>query len=141
MKKLFAISLAIIATLAIFFYLRQEPHAAFEPPESALTEASGIGTGKSASAYTEISPREDCSNECSSFKEDAEKYTYCRAVCGFTSEEGVAKPPTSADPGLSNDYTLREDAIRERNIRKCTLIIDTNLRATCQVRVTEDLLE
>ena len=141
MKKYLSIFLLIggVLAISIFFYHQQESSERFEQP--VMTEASGIGPEKDKPAFVEISPQMDCANECSSFKDNAEQYTYCRTVCGFTSEEGVATPSTSTDPSLSNDYTLREDAIRDHDIRKCTLITDINIRNTCQARVAEDLLE
>lgn len=91
--------------------------------------------------FIEMTPTEDCTNECSQYQGDQEKYNYCRAVCGFTVENGVLAPPTSADAELSHDYQVKESAVKESDIKKCQEIKDTNIRNSCQARVTEDVFE
>lgn len=83
----------------------------------------------------------DCRNECTDFEGDTERHDYCRTVCGLSIEEGTLQTPVSGDPTLSEDYRLRDAAIKNRSLGTCGEISDTNLRKSCEVRVTEDLLE
>ncbi len=143
MKKHSLVLLIVAPVLVVigFFFVQQKPNITSEESRPTLNESGTMNTEASGSVYTNVSPQQDCSNECASFKDDAEKYTYCRTVCGFTTENGVPIAPAPTGSPLADDYALRDAAIRERDIRKCSLIQDSTLRKTCQVRVTEDLLE
>ena len=91
----------------------------------------------SHSVFTEILPS-DCSNECVNFQGEDEKFRYCQSVCGFSSSEnGVS---TEA-PAYQKSVEQREAAIKNKDLSACSEIKDANLRKSCEVRVTEDMLE
>ena len=137
--KFFSVfALLLIVTLIAFIYFFLNSHQTQESVPPTMTE---IVIPPKEQFFIEITPAKDCSNECTQYQNDQEKYDYCRSVCGFTVENGVLKPPVSTNPELSNDYQLRESAVSEKNIKKCQEIKDTNIRNTCQARVTEDLFE
>lgn len=89
------------------------------------------------STFLEILPS-DCQNECTSFVSEPDKERYCRNVCGLATET----------PGDDSDSTVpyqesierKDAAIKNQDLGACSEIKDTNLRKSCEVRVTEDLL-
>ncbi len=133
-KIFFLLILLLLVSAAAYFFL-QYRGSIDEPVPNPETE-----TPKEQS-FLEITPQNDCSNECVHYQNDQEKYHYCRAVCGFTVENGAEKLPVSSNPGLSSDYQAKEAAVSEKNIKKCEEIQDANIKSTCKARVTEDLFE
>lgn len=90
-------------------------------------------------SLVEILPT-DCANECAAFQASPDQYVYCQNVCGL-SPNPSASTPKLTDQKLSQDIDKKEAAIKEGNLSGCDAITDSTLRKTCQVRVTEDLLE
>lgn len=143
MRKKYFLGLALVlagVAGALFLFPPSQPEESLDIQRPVPTEASGMNPESSGSNFVELSAPVDCTNECSELKDDAEKYAYCRTICGFTTEDGIELTPPANSP-LSTDYELRDAAIRERDIEKCSAIRDANLRTACQTRVTEDLLE
>lgn len=143
MQKRYFLGLALVlvgVAVALFIFPPDRPKSSLDIQRPVPTEASGMNPEASGSAFLEPSPLVDCANECVDLKNDAESYAYCRTVCGFTTEDGI-ELTTPPDSPRSTDYELRDAAIRERDIEKCSAIRDANLRTMCQARVTEDLLE
>lgn len=89
-------------------------------------------------SFIEVSD-EACANECISFQNENEKYQYCRAVCGFTVENGTRDLPSSQVEERNKEYDIKETAVTEKNMGKCDEIDDAQLRASCQTRVTEEI--
>lgn len=140
-KYFFGLAILLVGVVvALFIFPPTRPENSIDIERPALMDASGANSESSGSTLLEPSPLVSCTNECSDLKNDTEKYAYCRTVCGFTTEDG-AELTTPANSPLSTDYQLRDTAIREHNIEKCSEIRDDNLRIMCQARVTEDLLE
>ncbi len=130
----FLILCLLISAVAAYFFL-QYRDSINEPVPTPKTET------PEEQPFLEIAPQNDCTNECVQYQNDQEKYNYCRAVCGFTVENGVEKPPVSNNPELSSDYQTKDAAVNEKNIKKCEEIKDANIKSTCKARVTEDLFE
>lgn len=131
-KIFFSILILIILAGGSYFFWHQKQTT----PSSNSQEA----PQQEEQTFIEIDSQNDCSNECTQYQADQEKYNYCRAVCGFTVEEGVTNLPTSDNPELSKDYETKEAAVNEKNIGKCDEIKDGNIKKTCRARVTEDVL-
>lgn len=93
-------------------------------------------TTPSESAFLEILPN-DCQNECTSFSLEKEKERYCRNVCGLAVENN----DVTLDAPYQESLERKDTAIRNRDLGACSDIVDANLRKSCEVRVTEDLLE
>lgn len=143
-KILFALFvLSAAGALAVFFFFRNDSAVMMDGdkqlPATPTRTESMPASGRDS--YLDTPSPIDCRNECVDFQGDAERHDYCRTVCGFSLEEGVLRAPISGNPTLSEDYNLRDAAIREHSLQKCSLIQDANLRKSCEVRVTEDLLE
>ena len=131
----------------IFLTLQQEGGTVFEqknqenklestkedPSEETITPTSA------SPSFVEILPI-DCTNECAAFETSPDQYVYCQNVCGL-SPDPATSTPTLTDPNLSKDLEQKDTAIKEGNLSGCDTITDSTLRKTCQVRVTEDLLE
>ncbi len=145
--KLF-LAVAVLTLLAgsIYFFLMDKPEVAvFEQEEDLLEEdssESGVPFPEDVTThFAEILP-EDCTNECSTFQSSPDQYVYCRSVCGLpltTLENSSPVQPT--DSSLEKDLQQKNTAIKESDLSKCEAIKDTQLKKSCQVRVTEDLLE
>lgn len=90
-----------------------------------------------SSVFIEILPS-DCANECTAFTHESEKFRYCQSVCGFSpAETGTS---TKTNP-YQKSIEQRDAAIKNKDLSACSDISDTNLRKSCEVRVTEDMLE
>lgn len=110
------------------------------PTDSVLRPESSLSTDETApgGAFLEILPS-DCQNECSVFSSQPDKERYCRNVCGLTTD---APDSGSASPAPYQESIEQKDAaIKNRDLGACSEIKDVNLRKSCEVRVTEDLLE
>lgn len=108
--------------------------------DSMATEASGADASGATIPQTALPF--DCSDECLSLKQDADRYTYCRSVCGFSLTDptsGTAVKPTN--PSLEQDIERKDTAIKNRDLAACESITDEQIKKSCQIRVTEDLLE
>lgn len=91
-------------------------------------------------AFVDVT-EEECTQECASFVKSEEQYYYCRNVCGFSLDSEALLSAPDAHSSLSAQYQLKEEAIKEKNLGTCADIEDANLRKSCEVRITEDLLE
>ncbi len=97
-------------------------------PPAAETEAEGV--------FLEILPV-DCENECALFLSEKDKERYCRNVCGLTAENN----DTASAAPYQESVERKNAAIKNKDLGACSDITDANLRKSCEVRVTEDLLE
>lgn len=141
--------LLVIIGLAFFFLpertsvLDLGSEQTTEPSVATETEQKGNkgipgDSNFSDNTFLEILPG-DCTNECGSFTENTYERQYCQSVCGLTvAGSGISE--TSAAP-YQESLERRESAIKNQDLGACAEITDTNLRKSCEVRVTEDLLE
>ena len=161
-KPVFWLLLLVIGTGAFFiFAARQEPvdeltereeaeegEAMIEEDEEIISEEWEAGDSVTPEpqpeTYLEVT-NQDCENECRSFVSSQEHYRYCRSFCGLSDEEGVAKSAPApgscaAKCGIESDYCHKDEAVAAKNLSKCEKITDSNIKKSCQARVTEDLL-
>ncbi len=145
-KLFLAISILVLLGGSTYFFLVNKPEAAvFEQEDNLFEEepsTSSVPSPEDATThFAEILP-EDCTNECSTFQSSPDQYVYCRSVCGLplTSLEN-SSPVQPTDSSLEKDLQQKNTAIKENDLSKCEAIKDTQLKKSCQVRVTEDLLE
>ncbi len=110
-----------------------------ESPTDNLTTSEPTNTFDNTqenAAYTIT--REDCNNECATI-EDVEKKSYCNQICGFTN---TTTTETCDDlSGLDKDYCLKNKAIKDKNLQKCTEIQDSGIKKQCQNRISEDFID
>lgn len=146
--------LALMTSLAVMFYTvypsNKAPSAPTSDQENAaqrqdaatpLTREASAADASDAAAI-QSAPSFDCSDECIAFKQDLNRYTYCRSVCGLSLTEAESLVPVQpTDPELKQDLARKDQAVKEHNLAGCEEITDESLRKSCQVRVTEDLLE
>lgn len=81
----------------------------------------------------------DCENECADFS-DPDEFKYCRSFCGQT-DPATTTNDCESKTGLEQDYCWKDKAILEKNFGFCDKISDKPIRESCQIRLTEDLLE
>lgn len=146
---LILISFLALGGIVYFFLLQKEGGIIFEQnsPTSDTFDTQSIDNSFQTptsqtplpTTFVEILPA-DCTNECTTFQASPDQYVYCQNVCGL-SPDPSASTPKLTDPKLSQDIDKKEAAIKEGNLSGCDTITDSTLRKTCQVRVTEDLLE
>lgn len=145
-KLFLAISVLTLLGGSVYFFLMNKPEAAvFEQEENLLeedfSESTILPSEEATPRFTEVLS-EDCMKECSTFQSLPDQYVYCRSVCGLplTALEN-SSPVQPADSNLEKDLQQKNTAIKESDLSKCEAIKDTQLKKSCQVRVTEDLLE
>lgn len=152
-------ALLLIATgAALWLFMRHAPQSQVFEQSSGTSEASSLEWEEDEieESADPIAPPEDitpiaptveilpsdCAQECGDFSSQADRYAYCRSVCGLTltdPESGTTASPVN--PELSRDIERRDAAIRAGDLGACDQIGDEQLKQSCQVRVTEDLLE
>jgi len=83
----------------------------------------------------------DCSNHCSSYKNNADDYTYCQQVCGdasITKKNSITECANLS--GDQKDYCIKDYAIGKQDYTICAQIVDAKIKKTCKNRITEDLM-
>jgi|GEM_PF-5931268 len=127
---------------AFEFTRESEDHTELLSNEAALDEDAAPAR---ESLYLDLPP-EACTNECTLYPAASEEERYCRTVCGLSEEapEGSGTNPSSDEKTAApyaESVARRDEAIRENNLGKCATITDAAIRKSCEVRVTENLLE
>ena len=82
---------------------------------------------------------DDCNNECTQITEKNKK-NYCQQVCGLTGQS-VVDDSCDNKNGLTKDYCLRNQAIKENDFGKCKTIHDGGIRKQCQNRISEEVID
>lgn len=104
-----------------------------------IEEPKEISDISQEAAYT-ITSR-DCANECTNI-EDEDKKTYCKEVCGLTgTPQDDSDRSCDALSGLQKDYCIRDSAVKDSDLSRCTEIRDSGVRTQCQNRIQEDIID
>lgn len=146
-KWILGITSLLLVGVGMYWFLSQEPAVIFmeRVNESAIEMPEIINHPQASSeasptpAFIEIQLR-DCTNECSTFQHSPDQYVYCQNICGLSPDPTLPAPQPN-DSILSKDIQQKNMAIKESDLVGCEAITEAALRKTCQVRVTEDLLE
>ena len=92
---------------------------------------------KNSDTYLPLS-KVSCEQDCRSYT-DSKELRYCQEYCG------LAPPMTTSDctslKDLEKDYCYKDQAIAKTDPTLCEKVSDTNIRTTCQNRVTEDIVD
>jgi len=105
-----------------------------EIPEEEITDTILPSTSTNA-AYTIT--LEDCNNECANIT-NKDKASYCNQICGFTPS---TENSCAILNGLDKDYCIRDTAIQEKDLQKCTDVDDKNIQEQCINRINEDFID
>lgn len=146
--KIFCILLLILLAGLVYWWIempsktniytredsRVQPEEVIAPPDQSQVM-------QNEPAFFDITS-EDCQSECVNLAEKSDTYTYCRNFCGLSFEPSpIGESKTTGQSTLNEAYTLKEEAIQKKDLSLCADIRDANIRKSCEVRVTEDLLE
>lgn len=117
---------------------KDEPQDSSDQDQTSDSENAAVAPGIEVSSS-------DCDDDCSRFQADNE-IEYCQHICGLnlpddSSQEGDDSSDCGAKSGISKDYCLKDQAIKNENFEACDEISDPSIQKTCRNRITEDLLE
>jgi hypothetical protein len=83
----------------------------------------------------------DCDSQCEFFKDNQQSLEYCNQVCGLTSQTEATKKDCNELSNIEKDYCIKDEAVSKKDLALCDKIKDSNIKKTCQDRITEDIIE
>ena len=112
-----------------------------KPPSDQNTQTSPFIPDTLSSANTHAFlplSKMSCGKNCNQFTKDTE-IQYCREYCGFETFSTIENCTDLHN--LEQDYCLKGMAIDKTDPTICKKIADDNIRAACQNRVLEDVVD
>ncbi len=119
-----------------------------KPPEASVTAKSDQTSTptisqtlpeakKNGDTYLPLS-KVSCEQNCRSYA-DSKELRYCQEYCGLTPP--MATNDCTSLKDLEKDYCYKDQAIAKTDPSLCKNVSDTNIRTTCQNRVTENIVD